>query len=285
MDISANRDNKIELLQALKSKHVAIPGEHGAWIFLLSPLVIGLVLGGFSSGSLPLVISLLSAFLIRQPITMLVKIKTGRRTNRDYFPALFWFVVYGLLAVISVIILVLQGFQFVLYLIVPAIPVFLWHLWLVSKRAERRQKFIEVAAGGVLALASPAAFWVGKGNYDPFGWTLWALSWLQVAGTILYAYLRLQQRQLQATPDISTSFSFSKEPLVFNVSLFFIVIILAWVGWVPPLTPLAFLIQPIEVLWGITHPAIKVPPKKIGIRQLIISILFTVVFIITWIIN
>lgn len=285
MNILAKREAKFDFLQVLKSKHVAIPGEHGAWIFLLSPLFIGLILGGFSKGSIPLIFSLLAAFLIRQPVTMLVKIKTGRRTKRDLQPAIFWLLCYSLIAAISLFFLLIQGYSFILYLIVPAIPVFLWHLWLVSKRAERRQKLIEVAAGGVLALAAPAAFWVGKGDYDPTGWMLWVLCWLQVTGTILYAYLRLQQRQYQNFPDLRVSFTNAKESLIFNLSLLVFVSILVWKGWAPPLTPIGFLIQPIEVIWGIFHPAIKIPPKKIGIRQLIISILFTVVFIISWMVN
>ena len=60
----------IELKNALKAKHIAIPSEHGAWVFLLSPLLIGLILGGFSKGRLPLVLTMLAAFLIRQPLTM-----------------------------------------------------------------------------------------------------------------------------------------------------------------------------------------------------------------------
>lgn len=272
----------LELKSVINAKHIAIPSEHGAWIFLLTPLLIGLFLGGFSTGSVPLVLILLAAFLIRQPVTMLVKIHAGRRNEKERFPALVWFMIYAIILLINLIVLIVHGYAYVLFLAVPAVPVFVWHLWLVSKRAERRKKLIEIAAGGVLALAAPAAYWVGLQSYHPTGWLLWILTWGQVTGTILYAYLRLNQRQLTQEPTTKESFQMGREAVIFNVSLLLCVVMTSFLGFNTALLILAFLIQPVEVFWGIIHPAIETPPKKIGIRQLIISSLFTVVFIVLW---
>lgn len=276
---------KFDLQKTLRAKHISIPSEHGAWIFLLSPLMIGLLLGGFSNGSLPLIIALLSAFLVRQPLTTIVKIKSGRRPKKELTSAIFWLLVYGLILMISLVFLMALGYSFIFYLALPAIPVFIWHLWLVSKRAERRQKLIEIAAGGVLALAAPAAYWVGLQDYSSTGWMLWVLSWLQVSGTILYAYLRLKQRQLTQTPTLRESIVQARETILFNFLLFIVVMVLAIFSIVPALLPIAFIIQPIEIIWGVSHPAIKVPPKQIGIRQLVVSILFTIVLILTWLLS
>lgn len=275
----------VSFSKVLRSKHIAIPSEHGAWIFLFSPLLIGLAIGGLSKGTFPLVMAMLSAFLVRQPTTMLVKIFSGRRPKNDLYASLIWFLIYSLVLFFSLVVLILQKTIFILFLAVPAIPVFIWHLWLVSKRAERRQKWIEIAASGVLALAAPAAYWVGLQRYDSIGWFLWGLSWLQVAGTILYAYLRLNQRQLKELTSQIELLKMSRESFLFNTALFGGVLILAFAGWVPTFLPLAFLIQPLEVIWGTYHPAISVAPKKIGIRQLIINSIFTIVFIITWLLG
>lgn len=274
-----------DLQKTLRAKHISIPSEHGAWIFLLSPLTIGLFIGGFSNGSLPLIIAMLSAFLIRQPLTTVVKIKSGRRPKKELGSAIFWLLAYGLILLVSLVFIMVQEYGFIFYLAVPAIPVFLWHLWLVSKRAERRQKLIEIAAGGVLALAAPAAYWVGQQDYSSSGWMLWVLSWMQVSGTILYAYLRLRQRQLTQSPTLRESIIHARETILFNFILFFVVLVLAIFSIVPAFLPIAFIIQPIEIILGVSHPAIKVPPKQIGIRQLVISILFTIVFILTWLLS
>ena len=71
--------------------------------------------------------------------------------------------------------LALQGFWYLLLLAIPALPVFGWHLWLVSRRRERRQPGVEIVGAGVLALAAPAAYWVGRGAPEPLGWWLWGV--------------------------------------------------------------------------------------------------------------
>jgi hypothetical protein len=114
---------------------------------------------------------------------------------------------------------------------------------------------------------------------------LWGLSWLQVAGTILHAYLRLNQRQLKDRPPQKEIFKMSCESFLFNTALFAGVLILTLMDWVPAYLPIAFLIQPLEVIWDTYHPAISMAPKKIGIRQLIISSLFNIVFIFTWLLG
>lgn len=127
---------------------------------------------------------------------------------------------------------------------------------------------IEIAGSGVLALAAPAAYWVGLQRYDSISWLLWGLSWLQVTGTIVYAYLRLDQRQLKEEPSQRELLKMSRESFLFNTALFGGVLLLALIGRVSDFLALAFLIQPVEVIWGTYHPAISIAPKKIGIRQL-----------------
>ena len=50
----------------------------------------------------------------------------------------------------------------------------------------------------------------------------------------------------------------------------------------PPLLPLPYALQWAESLFGTLHPAVGYRPTAIGVRQLIVSSLFTLLFIITW---
>jgi len=59
---------------------------------------------------------------------------------------------------------------------------------------------MEIVASGVLALAAPAALWVGQNAYSRQGWLLWVLCWLQSAASIVYTYLRLEKREWDAIP-------------------------------------------------------------------------------------
>jgi hypothetical protein len=64
----------------LFTRAIALPTDHGAWVFLLSPLLIGLYAGGrFTLASGALVVAALAAFLLRQPVTILIKVVIGVR--------------------------------------------------------------------------------------------------------------------------------------------------------------------------------------------------------------
>lgn len=273
-------------------KHVAIPQDHGSWVFILSPLLVGIFAGGaFTPASFNLVIAALAAFMLRQPATMLIKVY-ARRRSRDELPAArFWFALYAALALVALAGLILNGFAYLLYLAVPGVPVFAWHLWLVSKREERRQVNVEVIATGVLSLAALAAFWVGIGRYEADGWWLWALVWVQTAASIVYAYLRLEQRELgpgyassdqSESPERSGLWRMGWRAALYTSFNLASVLILGLLAVLPSLLFIPYLVQWLETMWGITHPAVGWKPTRIGIRQLIVSTIWTVLFIVFW---
>jgi hypothetical protein len=269
--------------QNLLRRHIALPQDHGSWVFLISPLLIGLFAGAtFNTASFYLVAAAFSAFLIRQPTTIAIKVYSGRRPKRELQASLFWMAIYALIGGLTLVGLVLQGYGYLLYLAIPGLPVFAWHLYLVSKRAERRQIGVELVGSGVLALAAPAAYWVGIGEPASVGWLLWMFVWLQSAASIVYAYLRLEQRSLPALPTRATRLKMSARALVYSAFNLAVVSALAVARLVPVLLFLPFALQFLETVWGSFNPAIGVKPTIIGVRQLIVSSLFTVLFIITW---
>jgi hypothetical protein len=268
---------------SLLRRHVALPSDHGSWVFLFSPLLIGLFAGGgWSLATLYLIVAAVAAFLIRQPTTIAVKIYSGRRPRRDLPAAWFWMGVYGLIGLLALFGLIGQGFAYLLVLAIPGIPVFAWHLYLVSRRAERRQMGVELVASGVLALSAPAAYWVGVAWLDPTGWLLLILTWLQSAASIVYAYLRLEQRELPAIPDGTARLRMGRRALLYTSFNLIFVIGLSLGSITPPLLFVPYGLQWAETMWGTLHPAVGVKPTRIGVRQLIISSLFTVMFIIAW---
>ena len=264
-------------------KQIFLPQDHGSWVFIFSPLLVGLFAGGgFGPGSLWLVLAAVTAFLFRQPITMAVKAYSGRRSKADLPAASVWIVFYSLIILIALIGLIRLGYVYVLFLAVPGAPVFAWHLWLVSKREERKQINVEIIATGVLALVAPAAYWVGIGRYDPLGWWLWLLTWLQSAASIVYAYLRLEQREWKEVPARSEMWRVGLRAFAYTTFNLALSLALGLVSVLPRWIFLAYLTQWIETVWGIFHPAVRWRPTRIGIRQLIVSIVWTILFIVTW---
>ncbi|MCF6278233.1 MAG: YwiC-like family protein [Anaerolineales bacterium] len=268
---------------ALFRKHIALPQDHGSWVFILSPLLIGFFAGGtFSWAATYLIVAAMAAFLIRQPVTIAVKAYAGRRSRADLPAARFWMVVYGLLALLMLIGLAMRGFGYVFYLAVPGLLIFVWHLYLISKRSERRQAGLEVIGSGVLALAAPAALWVGTGGYSSAGWVLWFLIWFQSAASIIHAYLRLAQRELTEIPERPVLWQMGRRALMYTSFNLIVTITLAALGLLPRFIFLPYLVQWAETLRGTLRPAIQAKPVAIGLRQLGISTLFTVLFILTW---
>ncbi len=232
--------------------------------------------------SLYLVTAAIAAFLVRQPITMAVKAYAGRRARADLPAARFWIFIYGVIILLALIGLIRSGFAYVLFLAVPGAPVFAWHLWLVSKREERRQVNVEIIATGVLALAAPAAYWVGIGSYEPIGWWLWGLTWLQNAASIVYAYLRLEQRDLPHVPARSERWRMGRRAFAYTTFNLAASLSLGLTAVLPGFLFIPYLVQWSETLWGIFHPAVGWKPTRIGIRQLIVSIVWTILFIVMW---
>lgn len=274
-------------MNAYLKKQIALPQDHGSWVFILSPLLVGIFAGGeFTSATFYLIAAAMSAFMLRQPMTVMIKSLSGRRPKADLPAAYFWVLVYGVIATAALLGLILEGFSYLIYLAVPGAPVFAWHLWLVSRRAERRQAGIEVIATGVLSLSAPAAYWVGVHGYDPTGWWLWMFTWLQSAASIVYAYLRLNQREISQSQAEGTSRSewwqMGYRALGYTSFNLLASAAIGILGLIPMFTFIPFAAQWLETVWGITHPAVGWKPTRIGIRQLIVSILWTVLFILFW---
>ena len=267
-------------------RNIAITNEHGSWVFLLSPLLIGIFAGkNWSTPLTYLIMASLFGFLIRQPITIALKVYVGRRSRKDLSAIIFWILVYGVVIGLMVAGLIFRGFGYILYLAVPGFFVFGWHLWLVSHRAERRQMGVEIVASGALALSAPAAYWISVGSTDPLGWWLWGLTWLQSAASIVYAYLRLEQRTWSEIPTVKSRLRLGYRAILYSSFNLGMTIMLSSLGFLPPEIFTPYALQFGETLWGTLNPAVGVKPTRIGLRQLTVSTFFTILFIITWNIN
>jgi hypothetical protein len=150
---------------------------------------------------------------------------------------------------------------------------------------------MEILATGALSLAAPAAYWIGQGRYDPMGWALWLLTWLQSAASIVYAYLRLEQRTMSengkkaegVVPNRRNElWQMGKRAFQYTSFNLALTLALGWSAWLPRWIFAPYLLQWLETIWGITHPAIGWKPTAIGLRQLGVSTLFTLLFILCW---
>jgi len=115
------------------------------------------------------------------------------------------------------------------------------------------------------------------------GWWLWGLSWFQSAASIVYAYLRLEQRSWAELPIISVRLRAGRRALLYTSFNLLAVLLLSAGEFLPTYLAIPFGVQWLETIWGTAfRPALGYKPTRIGIRQLIVSTIFTLLFILTW---
>ena len=86
-------------------------------------------------------------------------------------------------------------------------------------------------------------------------------------------------------PDLRGKIRQGSRALLYTTFNLALTIGLGLAGIIPSLVWLAFFVQWLEAIFGTIRPAIRVKPVKIGIRQMIVSIIFTIVFILTWMVS
>ena len=259
-------------------KRIAVPQEHGSWVFLLLPLLVGLVAGGrLLVESAYLAVAGVAVFFMRQPLLAMTKVRAGRRPQSDLPAAWTWLLVYATIAALHVYGLVLRGHAAVLWLGVPAALVAAWHAWLVFRRAERRQALMEVVAAGALALSAPAGVLVAHADPDPaLLVSLWLGTWLASASMIACTVLRLEQRTwpLDGAPPTDRRAE-AIALLLPAVGL----VAAALAGRPSPWLALPFVILLAEAVHAWRRPARGARPRAIGMRQLAVSVLATLAFL------
>jgi hypothetical protein len=256
-------------------KHMVLPAEHGSWIWWIGPLVLGASAAGRVTSDLAwLSLAALAAFLFRQPLTIVIKILSARRSRRELLPALIWTCILGGIAAGALTGLIAAGNSRLLWLAIPGLLVFAWHLRLVSRRQERGQLGIELVAAGVLALTAPAAYWTAGGMDLGLPWLLWSFCWLQSAASIVFIYFRLDQRELPVLPPAAERGRTGQRTLTYHAFNLAAALLASLLGWLPWLMTAAFGLMLADALEGVLRPPVRRKPAAIGLRQLMASLLF-----------
>ena len=111
---------------------------------------------------------------------------------------------------------------------------------------------------------------------------MWILVWFQNAASIVYAYLRLEQRDLTQVPARSGLWKMGLNAFAYTTANLAASLSLGLFSVLPRFLFIPYLLQWMETIWGIDHPAMGWRPTRIGIRQLVVSTLWTILFIVFW---
>jgi hypothetical protein len=175
----------------IRLKAIALPPEHGAWGFLLEPILLGLGVVP-SWGGLLIALAALGAFLIRQPI----KIVYGdRRKGRIYARTRIAeriALLYGIWAVAALVGAVLSAHPGILIPLALAAPVAViqFRAYLLNRG---RGVLPELAGAAALAVTAPGIALAGEASPGA-AFVLWLIVIARNVPSILYirAHLRLE---------------------------------------------------------------------------------------------
>jgi len=238
-------------------KSVALPAEHGGWSFVLEPILLGLLLSPSAVGLL-LAVAVFAAFLVRQPLkVMLVDWRRGRRYARTKLAERF-VLLYGGIALAGLVVVAASAGYIVFFPLALALPLVLIQL-AFDVTSRSRDWLPEVA--GPTALASVASSIALAGGWSPeAALPLWAIVAARAVPTVLYVRARLRLEKGVAI--------ISAPILVAHAAALIAVIGLAAAGLAPWLAAIALVILLLRAAYGLSSYRKPVPARIIGFQEL-----------------
>lgn len=225
-------------------KQLIMPTEHGSWSWLVVPFLVGAIIGDVRHWAVWLVFAGgFSVFLMRQPATVLYRIRRGRARKSDGPPATAWLFLLIVISIGSLIGLLIFKRAALLWLMLPM--AFVFGFYLVGSRRGRaglRTLWMELAGAIALAGMAPAAFIAADGFLSLTAWMLWLLMGLQNALGAIYVRLRIADTHQRPFHRISIVW--------WHIGGCLIVVALQIGGWVPAGSFVPFAIFLIRAVWA-----------------------------------
>lgn len=245
-------------------KSVALPTEHGGWGFIYEPALLGLLLAA-SWGALALVIAAFGAFLLRQPLKLLLKdMRSGRTVPRTVLARKF-VLIYGSVTVISggLMLLLLNSWQPLVPLLIAAPLVFVQLYF--DRQNQSRNVTAELA--GAMATGAVAASIVLMAGWDWIAaFALWGALGIKAITAVLYVRTRLRlERDKPANRPLTLA--------LHGVGLVLIAgaVVAVWLPWT---ALLAMSILTARAALGLSPLRKTRPPKIIGMQELAYGLIF-----------
>lgn len=254
-----------------------MPQEHGAWVVLYAPLVIGIALARpFAPlAQLCLILAVTGAFLIREPAVQLLK---GRQPRRYAY----WLGVYGAVLAAGGLPLLFVWRRWDMLTIGGLAAMFLGiHALLqmlpARKRLDRSQ-WGEIISVLGLTITAPAAFVAAGGALDGYAVCVWVICALYFAGGILNVKMNLTAVRLKRPLTNADRARVGAPNLLYHAALFALTVwwyvsVSHTVGAL--LLLLAYLPAVARSVYDTAKVSHRLPPmKKLGWREAAISVWF-----------
>lgn len=253
----------------MKTSKIALPTEHGGWGFLFEPIVAGLAIA-FSMAGIWIAVMTIGAFLVRQPLKVLVIDRLGMRVNERAMTALYFVLGFGAIFTLGLAGTVMTAGWAPLVPFAFVLPLAAIQMYFDFSRQGRH--VLPELGGAVTISASAAAIALAGGMTWPAALGLWAIFVARLIPSILYVRERLLLEKGKA---------FTRWiPIAAHVAAAAAVIALAWFGLSPWLVVAAMLILLVRAVEGLSANRYKMKAMKIGIFEVVFGTLTVLALII-----
>ena len=246
----------------VRLKSVALPVEHGSWGFLLEPLVAGLAIA-FSLGGMWIALMTIGAFLVRQPLKVLIIDRLGMKVRERAEAALAFLAIYGAVFTAGLIGTIASVGWWPLLPFAIVLPFAAYQIYCDGSR-RGRQLAAEVI-GAVSMSASVAAIALASGRAFTVAIGLWLIFVVRLVPSILYVRNRLLLEKGKEYSRIV--------PTVAHVAALSTVAVLSYFGLSPILTTLAMVILLWRAVAGLAPGRRKLRAMQIGVLEIVYGLL------------
>jgi hypothetical protein len=252
-------------MPTIQVRRIALPTEHGGWGFLLEPLVAGLSIA-FSIGGVWIAVMIIGAFLLRQPLKMLILDRRGTRDGGRAAVARKYICFYTLICASGAIgAFFTAGIESLVPLacVLPLAAVQNYH-----DTFRRSRNLVAEIAGAVAISASIAAIAIAGGLNQLAALGLWAVFVARLVPSILYVRERLLVEKGKAYSRLL--------PIIVHFAAVGAIGTLAVFGLASFLTVAVMLILLFRCYSGLRPGRKPMKAMQIGVRELIYGIFLVI---------
>ncbi len=238
-------------------KAIAIPPEHGAWGFLLEPILLGLLVAPSLAG-LCLAFGVIGVFLVRHPLKIaLLDWQRGKRYARTTLAERFT-AIYSVPAIIGFpVTMLLAGLEILIPLLIAA-P--LAAVVFASYLQNRGRDVLPELAGAVAMAVSASSLALAGGKSAETAFALWVILAARDIPSILYVRARLR---LERDKPFSWLLVIASDVLgIVSVSA----LVVAGIG--PTLASIALFILMARAVYGLSPYRPRVKTQTIGFQEI-----------------
>lgn len=251
-----------------------LPKEHGAWAMLYVPFVLGtMVAGKINLAVLLLLLATTALFVSRESLLVWRRArKRGRQSQSSIEAGRLLLIYFAIAALTGLALLLSYKFFWLLPLGLIGATLLAINGWQATDFEDRTIQSEVMAIAG-LTMTAPAAFYVAGGQWGQTALWLWALSAAYFASSVFYVKLRVTDLHGKNPDDKQRA---RRQCAAYHCFLLAALLALAITQSLSLFSLIAFAPALARAAHGFIKPAQRLNLKRIGIAEIIYSLIFLV---------